>query len=74
MTEIKSQKPFLEAIQNDELQIKTTAPKFLMACLVAEECENDKENGKKRMPRHAAPLPFEANLYTQITMPNTKRA
>jgi len=47
MTEIKSQKPFLEAIQNDELQIKTTAPKFLMACLVAEECENDKENVKK---------------------------
>jgi len=47
MKEVKSKKPFLEAIQNGELQIKITDPKFLMACLVAEECENDKGNVKK---------------------------
>ncbi len=47
MKEVKSKKPFLEAIQNGEQQIKVTDPKFLMACLVAEECENDKGNVKK---------------------------
>lgn len=47
MKEVKSKKPFLEAIQNGEQQIKITDTKFLMACLVAEECENDKSNVKK---------------------------
>ena len=30
MKEVKSKKPFLEAIQNGEQQIKVTDPKFLM--------------------------------------------
>ena len=47
MTEVKSKKPLLEAIQNGEHNIKVTAPKFLLACLVAEECDNDKSNVKK---------------------------
>ena len=47
MTEVKSKKPLLEAIQNGEQIIKVTAPKFLLACLVAEECDNDKSNVKK---------------------------
>ena len=47
MTEVKSKKPLLEAIQNGEHNIKVTAPKFLLACLVAEECDNDKTNVKK---------------------------
>ena len=47
MKEVKSKKPFLEAIQNGEQQIKVTDPKYLMACLVAEECENYKVNVKK---------------------------
>ena len=47
MTEVKSKKPLLEAIQNGEQIIKVTAPKFLLACLVAEECDNDKSNIKK---------------------------
>ena len=34
MKEVKSKKPFLEAIQNGEQQIKVTDPKFLMVCLV----------------------------------------
>ena len=36
----------MESIQNGNQQIKITDPKFLMACLVTEECENDK-NVKK---------------------------
>ena len=44
MTEVKSKKPLLEAIQNGEQNIKVADPKFLLACLVAEECENDKSN------------------------------
>ena len=47
MTEVKSKKPLLEAIQNGEQKIKVTDPKFLLACLVAEECDNDKSNIKK---------------------------
>ena len=47
MTEVKSKKPLLEAIQNGEQNIKVTDPKFLLACLVAEECDNDKSNVKK---------------------------
>ena len=47
MKDVKSKKPFLEAIQNGEQQIKITDTKFLMACLVAEKCDNDKENVKK---------------------------
>lgn len=47
MVEVKSKKPLLEAIQNGEQFIKITDPKFLLACLVAEECENDKSNVKK---------------------------
>ena len=47
MIEVKSKKPLLEAIQNGEQFIKITDPKFLLACLVAEECENDKSNVKK---------------------------
>ena len=47
MTEVKSKKPLLEAIQNGEQIIKVTAPKFLLSCLVAEECDNDKSNIKK---------------------------
>ncbi len=47
ITEVKSNKPLLEAIQNGEQNIKVTDPKFLMACLVAEECDNDKSNVKK---------------------------
>ena len=41
MTEVKSKKPLLEAIQNGEQDIKVTAPNFLLACLVAEECDNE---------------------------------
>jgi hypothetical protein len=47
MTEVKSKKPLLEAIQNGEQNIKVTDPKFLLACLVAEKCDNDKSNVKK---------------------------
>ena len=47
MIEVKSKKPLLEAIQNGEQFIKVADPKFLLACLVAEECENDKSNVKK---------------------------
>ena len=47
MIEVKSKKPLLEAIQNGEQFIKITDPKFLLACLVAEKCENDKSNVKK---------------------------
>ena len=47
MVEVKSKKPLLEAIQNGEQFIKITDPKFLLACLVAEEFENDKSNVKK---------------------------
>ena len=47
MTEVKSKKPLLEAIQNGEQNIKVTGPKFLLACLVAEKCDNDKSNIKK---------------------------
>ena len=47
MTEVQSKKPLLEAIQNGEQSIKITDPKFLLACLVAEECDNDKSNIKK---------------------------
>ena len=32
MTEVKSKKPLLEAIQNGEQNIKVTAPKFLLEC------------------------------------------
>jgi len=46
MKEVKSKKLFLEAIQNGEQQIKITDTKFLVACLAAEECENDKSNIK----------------------------
>ncbi len=47
MTEVNSKKPLLEAIQNGEQNIKVTDPKFLLACFVAEECDNDKSNVKK---------------------------
>ena len=47
MIEVKSKKPLLEAIQNGEQFIKITDPKFLLACLVAEEWDNDKTNVKK---------------------------
>ena len=47
MTEVKSKKPLLEAIQNGEQNIKVTDPKFLLACMVAEECDNDKSNVRK---------------------------
>ena len=47
MTEVKSKKPLLEAIQNSEQNIKVTDPNFLLACLVAEECDNDKSNVRK---------------------------
>ena len=47
MTEVKSKKPLLEAIQNGEHSIKITDTKFLLACLVAGECDNDKLNVKK---------------------------
>ena len=47
MTEVNSKKPLLEAIQNGEQNIKVTDPKFLLACLVAEKCDNDKSNVKK---------------------------
>ena len=47
MTEVKSKKPLLEAIQNGEQNIKVTDPKFLLACMVAEKCDNDKSNIKK---------------------------
>ena len=47
MTEVKSKKPLLEAIQNSEQNIKVTDPNFLLACMVAEECDNDKSNVKK---------------------------
>ena len=47
MIEVKSKKPLLEAIQNGEQNIKVTDPKFLLACLVAEKCDNDKSNVKK---------------------------
>ena len=47
MTEVKSKKPLLEAIQNGEQNIKVTDPKFLLACMVAEKCDNDKSNVRK---------------------------
>ena len=47
MIEVKSKKPLLVAIQNGEQNIKVTAPNFLLACLVAEECDNEKSNVKK---------------------------
>ena len=44
MTEFKSKKPLLEAIQNGEQNIKVADLKFIVACLVAEECDNGKPN------------------------------
>ena len=37
----------LEAIQNSEQNIKVTDPNFLLSCMVAEECDNDKSNVRK---------------------------
>jgi len=62
MKEVKSKKPFLEAIKNGEQQIKITDTKFLMACLVAEECENDKGNVKKFL---TSILARKSHTYTQ---------
>ena len=47
MIEVNSKKPLLSAIQNGEHIIKITDPKFLLACLVSQECGNDKNNIKK---------------------------
>ncbi len=47
MVEVNSKKPLIEAIQNSEQHIRITDSKFLLACWVAEECENDKNNIKK---------------------------
>ena len=47
MIEISSKKALLSAIQSSEQIIKVIDPKFLLACLVAQECGNDKNNVKK---------------------------
>ena len=47
MIEVNSKKPLLAAIQSGEQIVKVTDPKFLLACLVAQECGNDKNNIKK---------------------------
>ena len=47
MIEVNSKKLLLSAIQSGEQTIKIIDPKFLLACLVAQECGNDKNNVKK---------------------------
>ena len=47
MIEVNSKKLLLSAIQSSEQTIKIIDPKFLLACLVAQECGNDKNNVKK---------------------------
>lgn len=47
MIEVNSKKPLLAAILSGEQIVKVTDPKFLLACLVAQECGNDKNNIKK---------------------------
>ena len=47
MIEVSSKKPLVAAIQSGEQAVKVTDPKFLLACLVAQECGNDKNNIKK---------------------------
>ena len=37
----------LAAIQSGEQAVRVTDPKFLLACMVAQECGNDKNNIKK---------------------------
>ena len=47
MIEVSSKKPLLAAIQSGEQAVRVTDPKFLLACMVAQECGNDKNNIKK---------------------------
>ena len=47
MIEVSSKKPLLSAIQCGEQAVRVTDPKFLLACMVAQECGNDKNNIKK---------------------------
>lgn len=47
MIEVSSKKPLLSAIQSGEQAVRVTDPKFLLACMVAQECGNDKNNIKK---------------------------
>jgi len=47
MIQVNSKKLLLSAIQSGEQTIKIIDPKFLLACLVAQECGNDKNNVKK---------------------------
>ena len=47
MIEVNSKKLLLSAIQSGEQTIKIIDPKFLLACLIAQECGNDKNNVKK---------------------------
>ena len=47
MIEVSSKKPLLAAIQSGEQAVSVTDPKFLLACMVAQECGNDKNNIKK---------------------------
>ena len=47
MIEVSSKKPLLAAIQSGEQAVRVTDPKFLLACMVAQECGNDKHNIKK---------------------------
>ena len=47
MIAVSSNKPLLAAIQSGEQAVRVTDPKFLLACMVAQECGNDKNNIKK---------------------------
>ena len=47
MIEVSSKKPLLAAIQSGEQAVRVTDPKFLLACMVAQECGNYKNNIKK---------------------------
>ena len=47
MIQVNSKKLLLSAIQSGEQTIKIIDPKFLLACLIAQECGNDKNNVKK---------------------------
>ena len=47
MIQVNSKKLLLSSIQSGEQTIKIIDPKFLLACLVAQECGNDKNNVKK---------------------------